>query len=320
MLGRRRLTWLLAAMIVFAASLGTSVEARTLDDIVRSGAIKVGVNPTLPPLGKFDEKNEIAGFDVDYATEIAKMLGVKLEVVQVGSPDRIPFVATGKIDFVMGAMTRNPDRAKVIDFTLPVHTEIFGVLTTEAKPFTDWKELNNESVTLVQVRGTTPIKFIADNLPKAKVTQLDNYPDVIRALAQGRGDAMIDVVDFVGEHMNKHKDVKWKILKDKPVDVYFCGLGVAKNSTGLKDWLNVAIFELARRGKTDEMWLKWFGIPMLFPTGVGPGRGRLTRAYSPRGLARAECCEFRPCPTPCNTARFGPTSRPLSLARCSASR
>ena len=269
MLARTR-SWLAIALVAMLAVSGGNAEARTLDEIIKSGSIKVGVNPTLVPLGKFDEKNEMAGFDVDYATEIAKMLGVKLEVVQVGSPDRIPFVQSGKIDFVMGAMTRNPERAKVIDFTLPVHTEVFGILTTEAKPFKDWKELNSESVTLVQVRGTTPIKFITDNLPKAKVTQLDNYPDVIRALAQGRGDAMLDVVDFVGEHMNKHKDVKWKVLAEKPVDVYFCGLGIAKTSTGLKDWLNVAIFELARRGKTDEMWLKWFGIPMLYPTGVGP--------------------------------------------------
>lgn len=260
---------LVAAALITAMSL--TAQARSLDDIISSGVIKVGVNPTLPPLGKFNEKNEIVGFDVDYATEIAKLLGVKLEVVQVGSPDRIPFVASGKIDFVMGAMTRNPTRAKVIDFTLPVHTEVFGVLTTEAKPFTDWKELDSENVTLVQVRGTTPIKFISENLPKAKVTQLDNYPDVIRALAQGRGDAMLDVVDFVGEHMNKHTGVKWKVLAEKPVDVYFCGLGVAKTSTGLKDWLNVAIFELARRGKTDALWEKWFGIKMLYPTGVGPG-------------------------------------------------
>ena len=260
-----------AAVISLVAAFPIPSDARTLDEIIKSGVIKVGVNPTLPPLAKFDAKNEVVGFDVDYANEIAKMLGVKLEIIQVGSPDRIPFVASGKIDIVMGAMTRNPERAKVIDFTMPVHTEILGVLTTEAKPYKDWKELNNESVTFVQVRGSTPIKFIADNLPKAKVTQLDNYPDVIRALAQGRGDAMIDVLDFMGEHMGKYNDAKWKILKEKPVDVYFCGLGIAKNSTGVKDWLNVAIFELARKGKVDELWLKWFGMPMLFPTGVGPG-------------------------------------------------
>lgn len=262
----RRMT--VAAMLIVGLSAGV-VEARTLDEIIRSGAIRVGVNPTLPPLGKFDEKNEITGFDAEYAAELAKMLGVKLEIVQVGSPDRIPFVQTGKIDFVMGAMTRTPERAKVIDFTMPVHTEVMGVLTIEGKPYKHWKDLDNEGVTLVQVRGTTPIKFIEDNLKKAKVTQLDNYPDAVRALAQGRGDALVDIIDFVGEHMNKHQ-VKWKVV-ETPVDVYYCGLGLAKNATGLRDWLNVAIFDLHKKGKTAEIWKKWFGIDMLYPTGVGPG-------------------------------------------------
>lgn len=241
-------------------------HAGTLDEILSSKTLKVGVNPTLPPLGKFNEKNEIVGFDVDVATKLAEMLEVELEIVQVGSPDRIPFVASGKIDFVMGAMTRNPQRAKVIDFTVPAHTEVFGVLTTEDKPYKHWNELDDENVTLVQVRGTTPLKFIEENVPKAKVLLLDNYPDVIRALAQGRGDAMIDVVDFVGEHMNKH-DIKWKVV-ETPVNVYYCSLGVAKGNYSLRDWLNVALFELHRSGFIDETWKKWFGIDMLYDTGV----------------------------------------------------
>ena len=165
------LTLTLAALAGFAPG---AAAARSLDEVLKSGTLRVGVNPTLPPLGKFDDKNQITGFDVDFATEIAKVLGVKLEVVQTGSPDRIPFVASGKIDIVMGAMTRTPERAKVIDFTVPVHTEVFGVLTTEAKPYKDWKELNADGITLIQVRGTTPVKFIEENLPKAKVTLLDN--------------------------------------------------------------------------------------------------------------------------------------------------
>ena len=260
--------WMFAVALGVAGLFGGPAEARSLDDIIKSGTVRVGVNPTLPPLGKYNERNEIVGFDVDVANELARMLGVKLEVVQVGSPDRIPFVQADRIDFVMGAMTRNPERAKVIDFTVPVHTEVFGVLTTDAKPYRDWKELNDANVTLIQVRGTTPVKFIEENLKNAKVTLLDNYPDAVRALAQGRGDAMVDVIDFVGEHMQKHQ-VKWKVV-ETPVDVYYCGLGVNKNSAGLKDWLNVAIFEMHRRGKTDEMWKKWFGMDMLHPVGVTP--------------------------------------------------
>lgn len=253
-----------ASAVLLAASLAVpaQVHARSLDEVLDSGELRVGVNPTLPPLAKFNEKNEIVGFDVDFSRKIAEMLGVELELVKVQSTDRIPFVASGKIDYVMGAMTRNPERAKVIDFTLPVHTEVFGVLTTKGHGFDHWKDLNSEDVTLVQVRGTTPIQFIKENLPKADTLLLDNYPDVIRALAQGRGDALVDVIDFVGGHMDAHKNVDWQVL-ETPVNVYYCALGLKKGNESLKDWLNVAIYSLHNDGFVDEIWKKWFGMDML---------------------------------------------------------
>ena len=37
----------------------TGAEARTLDEILKSGVLKMGVNPGLPPLAKYDEKNNL---------------------------------------------------------------------------------------------------------------------------------------------------------------------------------------------------------------------------------------------------------------------
>ena len=265
----KRLFTAIAAAVTISAAVVGAPEARTLDEIISSGTINIGVNPTIPPLAKYDEKNELVGFDVDFANELAKMLGVGVNLVVVGSPDRIPFVVSGKIDFVMGAMTRTPDRAKVIDFTVPVHTEVLGVLTTEEQNYSDWKDLNNPDVSFVEIRGSTPVKFIEDNLPDAKMTLVDNWPDAVRSLAQGRATAMMDVLDFMGEHIAKYPDVKWKIV-DNPVNIYYCGLGVGKGSTGLKDWLNVAIYEVHRSGKTEELWKKWFGIDMIKPVQATP--------------------------------------------------
>ena len=237
-----------AIVVSFVGAVGAMpATARTLDDIIKSGTIRIGVNPTLPPLGKYNDKNE---------------------VVAVNSPDRIPFVTSGKVDAVLGGMTRNTERAKVIAFSAPVYTEALGVLTTQDKPFASWQDLDKPGVTLVEVRGTTPVTFIQANVKNAKLLLLDNYPDVIRALAQGRGDAMIDVVDYVGDYMNQYQ-VKWKVLKE-PIDVDYDGIGLAKDATGLKDWLNVAVFSLHRSGKTAELWKKWFGIDMLFPVPITP--------------------------------------------------
>ncbi len=245
------------------AALGpASAEARSLDEVIASKKLIVGINPNFPPLGVYNDKNEIDGFDVEVSRKIAEMLGVKLEIVPVGSPDRIPFVISNKIDAVMGAMTRTDERAKVIDFTVPIHTEVLGVLTTKDKPYKEWTDLNNSSVRMVEVRGATPVKLVQEQLPKAQLLLLDNYPDAVRALAQGRADAMIDVLDFMREHTNKHANVKWHMMQT-PIDVYYCGMGVQKGNTSLANRLNGIIKELHKNGFIDEKWEKWFGGPML---------------------------------------------------------
>ena len=107
--------------------------------------------PKIPPRAPDDDQNEIVGFEVDVASEIGRLLGVDVELVVVGSPDRIPFVALGKVDAVMGAMTRDSKRAKVIDFSVPIHTSSYGVLTRKDTGITTWQQLNHENITLVQV-------------------------------------------------------------------------------------------------------------------------------------------------------------------------
>jgi ABC-type amino acid transport substrate-binding protein len=90
-------------------------------------------------MAMYNDKNQLDGFDVEVSKKIAEMLGVKIEFVPVGATDRVPFVTSGKIDFVMGSMTRTTARAKIIDFTVPVNTEALGVLTTAKKPFKSWR-------------------------------------------------------------------------------------------------------------------------------------------------------------------------------------
>lgn len=36
--------------------------ARTLDDILKAGTIRIGLNPRIPPRALYDDRNEIVGF------------------------------------------------------------------------------------------------------------------------------------------------------------------------------------------------------------------------------------------------------------------
>ncbi|HEY0124482.1 MAG TPA: transporter substrate-binding domain-containing protein [Rhizobium sp.] len=266
----RRLKQLIACAGFAAISMSgvSAVEARSLDEILSSGVLRVGIETDLAPLGGFDENNELVGFDVDVAKKISEMLGVKLEQVNILGPDRIPFVASGKIDFTLGALTRTVERAKVVDFSVPLHTESLAVLTLKDKPFEKWQDLDAESVTLVQVRGTTPVEFIQKNLPKAKLLLLDSNADVMRSLAQGRGDAMIEVLDFFNDLRQQFK-ADWRVL-DAPIEVYYCSLGIAKGNTSLRDWLNVALYDMHHSGWVNETWAKWFKGPMVVEVKANP--------------------------------------------------
>ena len=43
----------------------------------------------------------------------------------------VPFLVADKIDISLGALTRTAERAKLIEFTVPLHTEVMAVLTTD---------------------------------------------------------------------------------------------------------------------------------------------------------------------------------------------
>lgn len=261
----------LFALAAAATAVPSLAQSRPLAEVLSSRRLRAGINPTLPPMGLFNERNQIDGFDADIAREIARRMNVELEIVQVGSPDRIPFLQSGRIDIVLGSITRTIERALVIDYTVPLHTQSMVVLTKStgtAVPINAPADLNNRAVRMVQVRGTVGIPWIQANAPQAQVTLLDNYPDCFRALAQGRADAMVDVAESIVIPMRNFQ-VPWKIL-DQVLASFWVGIGVQKGNTTLRDVLNVILFELHRSGFVNTTWEKYFGRPMTTPIPFNP--------------------------------------------------
>ena len=264
---RRSVLSILAALVLLAAAV--PVQARTLDQILKAGELRVGVNVLIPPRAMLNDKNEISGFDPDVAAQIAAKLGVKLVLVNVNGPERIPYVAADRIDVTMGGMTRTSDRAKVIDFTVPITGNNYGVITREDTHVDKLSDLNRESATIAMSRGTAVLAAVQALLPKARFILLDNIPDRDRTVAQGRADAIVDLVDNPG--MTKtFPNVKWKLFATPEIPGSYDSLGVAKGNQALRDWLNIAIWELHSSGAVAAAWEKWFGRPMAAAVPASP--------------------------------------------------
>ncbi len=250
------------AVLLLVLGLTGMAHGATLDEILKAGEIRVGVNPTLPPRAMYDDKNQITGFEPAVAADIAKRLGVKLTLVPVGSPDRIPFLAANRIDIVMGAMSRTADRAKVIDFTVPLHSENYGIITRADTGISSLADLNKDSVTLVQVRGTTMIPVLQKLVPNAKLLLLDNYDDRDRAIVQHRAAASVDGIDTATFRLKNYASTDWKLIALPELGVTWSCLGIAKGNYSLRDYLNVALYEMQTGGEVEAMWEQWFGRPM----------------------------------------------------------
>jgi len=81
----------------------SSASADQLDDVISRGTLNCGVVLDFPPMGYTDKDNKPAGFDVDYCNDLAAVLGVKSNVINLTWGDRIPSLISAKTDVVIGS-------------------------------------------------------------------------------------------------------------------------------------------------------------------------------------------------------------------------
>jgi polar amino acid transport system substrate-binding protein len=256
---------------IFATGLFvTEANAKSMDDIIKSGTLRVGIHPNSPPFSLRDSSGKFVGFDVDVANKLASELKIaNVEIVPTETAQRVPFLVADTIDISLGGLTRNSERAKLIEYSHPLHTEVMGVLTTDKMKISKWNELNDEKVNLVDVRSAWTIDWAKENLPKAKMQVVDSTADAVRAVAQGRADAIVEMLDFFTAFTPTHADTKWKILDEK-IDVGWDAIGIQKGNYALRDVINIALYKLHSSGWVDAAWKKAFNSEMLVKVPAQP--------------------------------------------------
>ncbi len=115
---------LLAGLLLLAAGLAAFLVVRgradnTLDAIVRSGVLRVAMDPSFPPLENLDAQGQPAGFDVDLCRAIAVRLELRCQIVPMGFDQIIDAVAAGQVDAAISALNVVETRTKEVSFSAP---------------------------------------------------------------------------------------------------------------------------------------------------------------------------------------------------------
>lgn len=227
------------------ASSENTGKARTIDEIKKSGKIKIGVFSDKNPFGYVDENGEIKGYDVYFAKRIAKdLLGSedKVEFVYLEAASRVEYLKSAKVDITLANFTVTEERSEQVDFALPYMKVALGIVSPENALITDASQLNGKK--LIVVKGTTAENYFAENYPEINLVKFDEYQEAYDALLDGRGDAFSTDNTEVLAWAIQNKGFKVGVESLGNVDTI--APAVQKGNTELKEWLDNEIKSLAK--------------------------------------------------------------------------
>ncbi len=252
---------IIAASVLVGMLGATAARADALADIKKKGVLVVGTKADYRPFGFLDPSGKIVGFEPDLAADVAKRLGVKLELVPVVASNRIQFLQQGKIDMMIATMSDTPERRKIVDIIEPnYYGSGTNVLALKSAGLKSWEGLRGKKVCLIQ--GAFYNKELQEKYGVDGVA-FPGTAEAYAALKNGNCIAFAyDDTAIVGE-MQKPE---WSAY-DMPLDsILFVpwGLAVKLGEKDFADWMSKVVTDWHKTGFIEQLEKKWGIKPTKF--------------------------------------------------------
>lgn len=172
----------LRAVTLFAAlGAGAAHADTTLDRIHQRHKIVIGVILSGPPFGSLDPATQKPlGFNIDLANDVAKRLGVEVELTPVQPSNRVQFLQQGKVDALIANMEVTKERAEIFSYPPTPFEEIGGALITRKDSgIKSWNDVRGKPVCVSQ--GSNYTKPLAEEYG-AQVKAFRGQPESLLAL------------------------------------------------------------------------------------------------------------------------------------------
>ena len=252
----RHVLRLLAAMPLLATF---ATHAQTaLDDVMAKKTITIAIPTDFPPYGFVGTDLKPQGLDIDMANYIAGKLGVAAELVPVTSANRIPYLQTRKVDLVISTLGKNPEREKVIDFTVAYSPFFIAVFAPRSIAVKSPADLAGKSISVT--RGSVDDMELTKVAPAG--TELRRFEDnnaTVSAYLAGQVQLLATSAQVAGAMMAKNPQMGTEfkfVLKDSPNFI-----GVGKGEDKLRQKVNEILLDARKNGDIDKMAVKWLGRP-----------------------------------------------------------
>ncbi|CAH0444871.1 ABC transporter substrate-binding protein [Ralstonia pseudosolanacearum] len=255
----------IGAMLAVAAWHVPAAHADRLDDIRRAGVLRVGVFDANPPFGSADARTgQPVGLDVDYAQAIASKLGVKLELRATNPANRVPLLASGKVDLIAANFTITDERRKQIDFSTPYFASGLQFIARKGV-LKQPDDLKRDGIRLGVDKGTTQETTLREGYPNARVIAYDDSPLALNALRSSAIQAFAQDGAKLGALLATLPNRSELEISPFVLTREYMGVGIPKGETQLVATVDRILRELEQDGTAARIYDRWFGPKSAAP-------------------------------------------------------
>lgn len=238
----------------------TSVNAESKDQLARikeAGKITVAMEGTWAPWTYHDENDELVGFDVEVAKNIADKLGVEAEFIEGEWDGLLAGLEAGRYDIMVNGVDYTEERAEKYDFSDPyVYIKTAIIVRGDNTDINSFEDLNGKN-TANTISST--YAELAESYG-AVTTGVDDLNQTMELLIQGRIDATLNAEVTYYDYMKAHPDANLRIAALTEDANHVCiPLRKGEDSASLREAINQALEELRADGTLGEISVKYFG-------------------------------------------------------------
>lgn len=257
---KRWFTALAALLLCASASAADQAlwQKSTLNQIMKRGELRVGLEAGYMPFEMRDKNGNIIGFDVDLAKKMASVLKVKVTLVNTQWDGIIPALLTDKFDIIMGGMTITPERNAQVNFTHPYITVGQSALlhARHKGKITDARQLDDPKITIATKLGTSGDITATRMMTRAKIKRFETESDAALEVKNGRADAFVYDFPFLAIYAAQYPEGVG--LLPEPFTKEALGWAIRKGDPDFENWLNNFLLAIRNDGTYDVLYKRWF--------------------------------------------------------------
>ena len=214
--------------------------------------VYVGIDAAFPPFGYLEDGN-IAGFDYDIMSEIAKLTGIKVEFNQMQFSGLLPALQTKKIDAIIAGMTVTEERKQFVNFSETYYVSSQVILVhRDDNSIKNFDNLVGKNVGTVI--GTTGDTIMTEN-ERVNTKKFDTGAQAVLSLKEKKIDAIVFDREPCKNFAKYNSEIKL-IESDAVQEDY--AIAVRKEDTSLLENINKGISIIMTNGTYERLIEKNF--------------------------------------------------------------